>query len=93
MAAWHPQDGTHGSLAGAPDAFCFKCSQYCGGTDVEGNALVCAHCGQLQAALASSALLYPENIPPGPDAAPAVVAAEPPPAEVPAEPFGYQPQP
>lgn len=47
MASWHPADGSHGGLAGAPDAFCFTCGQYCGGLDAAGNPLVCSHCAAL----------------------------------------------
>lgn len=45
MAGW--QDSDHGAQAGAPDKYCFRCNQYCGGTDANGDPLVCGHCQAL----------------------------------------------
>lgn len=47
MAHWHPADGSHGAMAGAPDAYCYTCGQFCGGLDAAGNVLVCSHCAAL----------------------------------------------
>jgi hypothetical protein len=71
MAGWTPQDGTHGQQAGAPDLYCFKCSQFCGGTDAGGSPLVCNHCRGLglppagDAAVAESRPLLPDQGPGG----------------------------
>jgi len=75
MANWHPQDGSHGGLAGAPDLFCYVCTQYCGGLDDAGNLLVCAHC--------AAQGLPPADAPAGGDGTPLPVTGDPPEGDAP----------
>lgn len=48
MATWHPADGSHAAMPGAPDAYCYRCQEMCGGTDAAGNTLICKCCQEAE---------------------------------------------